>query len=287
MFNISFIGIGATKAGTTWAAKMLAAHPDVCVSEPKEVHFFDTTPRRSGRPIGNNFGKGLSWYQKHFCHCPTHAVTGEFTPAYLTDPAAPANIQRFFPDVKMIVCLRNPIDRAYSGYTHYADYLRLEKRDFFTAIREEPEYVQDGLYCRSLVRYFEHFDRSQFLTVMFEDIRNHPRTVVADLYRFLGVDADFVPAGVTQKTNYAKRSTFPIVGHCVRIAIEILVSLGLSKVIVMLKKAGFNKLVLKAYTRKITRPPMPEAARTYLREAFTDDTRQLEQLLQKDLSHWT
>ena len=81
--KLDFLGIGAQRAGTTWVARMLEAHPDICLSEPKELHFFNEKPSYVWGPVNENFGPSFDWHGKHFAHCRKGSVKGEFTPHYL------------------------------------------------------------------------------------------------------------------------------------------------------------------------------------------------------------
>jgi hypothetical protein len=102
-----FIGIGAMKAATYWIYHCLDAHPEICMSSRKELHFFE-------KPA--NYRMGIGWYTSHFSHCSEGKVLGEITPAYLSSPDAPVLIHRHYPRVKIFACLRNPVERAYSHY---------------------------------------------------------------------------------------------------------------------------------------------------------------------------
>ena len=125
-FNIDFIGIGTSKAGTTWVSEMLDAHPGICMSEPKEVNYFNEQNNYSINIKNYNYGKGFNWYKKHFLHWRTGQIIGEFTPKYLADLKAPLRIKNAFPDVKLIVCLRDPVDRAFSQY-NFIKYFKKKK----------------------------------------------------------------------------------------------------------------------------------------------------------------
>src|SRR5688572_14326389 len=100
-----FLIVGAMRSGTTSLHKYLQAHPDVFVASGKEVHFFD-----------RRYGRGLDWYRSRFAGVTTERVVGEATPAYMYDENAIARIAHDLPDARLIVVLRNPVDRAYSHY---------------------------------------------------------------------------------------------------------------------------------------------------------------------------
>ncbi len=101
-----FIILGAQRAGTSSLYYYLSQHPQILPAVRKELHFFD-----------DHYRRGLGWYRSQF---PTRGargtITGEATPYYLSHPHAPARIQRLLPQARLIVLLRNPVERAISHY---------------------------------------------------------------------------------------------------------------------------------------------------------------------------
>ena len=100
-----FIGIGAQRTGTSWLYACMYEHPQVCMPQ-KEINFFSRE---------RNWTRGYEWYEHLFAECPADAVAGEFSTSYLTDAATPARIHERYPDVKLIVSVRHPVERAYSS----------------------------------------------------------------------------------------------------------------------------------------------------------------------------
>jgi hypothetical protein len=202
-----FLVIGAQRAGTSTFYDLLAGHPDVAPSIRKEIHFFD-----------RNFRKGPAWYRAHFPRrAPVRAggpavrtSTGEATPYYLFDPACPTRVASLLPDVRLIVLLRDPVDRAYS---HWARERRLgrEPLDFEAAIAEEERrldrerrtngtagayagphhrhhsYLARGHYAEQLERWLARFPRDRFLVLRSEDLYGQPREALRAAERFLGL----------------------------------------------------------------------------------------------------
>src|SRR5947209_1159841 len=131
-----FLIIGAQKAGTTSLYRYLAAHPDIVASTRKEVHFFDI-----------NFWRGEWWYRSLFPlrrrlqrRPPLRnrpAITGEASPYYLFHPFAPERAAQLLPDAKLIVLLRDPVERAWSHYRHEVANGR-ETMTFPDALAAEP-----------------------------------------------------------------------------------------------------------------------------------------------------
>ena len=101
-----FIIIGAQRSGTTSLYNYLIEHQNIKSTSQKEIHYFD-----------NNYDKGLTWYSKKFPSIRKGIeITGEASPYYIFHPHAVNRISKDFPNVKLIVLLRNPIERAYSHY---------------------------------------------------------------------------------------------------------------------------------------------------------------------------
>ncbi len=132
-----FIIVGAQRAGTTSLYRYLAGHPAILPASRKEVHYFDV-----------NFDAGLDWYRAHFpLGARVHGRrlvggasfrTGEASPYYMFHPHAARRIAAALPRVKLVVLLRNPIDRAYSQYHHEVGHGH-ETVSFGEAIDREPE----------------------------------------------------------------------------------------------------------------------------------------------------
>lgn len=139
----NFIIIGAQKSGTTSLYRYLIQHPSVIPAFHKEIHFFDL-----------NYRKGLFWYKSHFAKLSEiqnlkhpynqKIITGEATPYYLFHPHVPEKVFEIIPNVKLIVLLRNPVDRAYSHYHHEVK-KQVEKLSFEQAIAKETERISEEI----------------------------------------------------------------------------------------------------------------------------------------------
>lgn len=105
--EVDFIVIGAQKAGTTSLFHYLRAHPRIHIPLVKEIGFFSSERK---------FRKGVAWYLKQFADVHPQQIVGDVSPQYMAHPAAPARIHGLFPDTRLIAILRNPVDRAHSGY---------------------------------------------------------------------------------------------------------------------------------------------------------------------------
>jgi Sulfotransferase domain len=211
-----YLIIGAQRAGTTSLYKYLSRHPGVGAALlGKGAHFFDT-----------NYSRDLGSYRAHF---PTRAhkwyvkrrhdlelVTGEASPYYLAHPHAPYRIAEALPDVKLIVLLRDPVERAYSQYQH--ELARgFETLSFEEAIDREPErlagevekmradssydsfslqhhsYLTRGRYAEQLETWYSLFPREQILVLASEDFFGDPDRIFRRVLEFLGVPSVSLP----------------------------------------------------------------------------------------------
>jgi hypothetical protein len=199
-----FIVIGVQKGGTSSLFTYLDHHPQLILPTVKEIHFFDL-----------NYSKGIEWYKSHFPLKFFHAGcrTGEATPYYIFYPLAAKRVLDHCPNAKMIVLLRNPVDRAYSHYmmqfnrkidpaTSFEDAVALEterltgeldKMQTDESYRsfnfQKYSYLSRGLYARQLKQWLRYFKHEQFLFLRSEDFFENPERELLQIYKFLGIKA--------------------------------------------------------------------------------------------------
>jgi hypothetical protein len=197
-----YIIAGAGKCGTTAIQAYLCAHPKVREPLGKELHFFD-----------HNYGLGEAWYRAHFPVAISGRtwMTGEATPYYLSHPSAAGRIARDLPDVKVVVLLRDPIERAFSQYQMVRNEYGCEDLTFEEALSAEEKrlageqgrmeleasyrshahlfygYKERGRYAEHLEVWFEHFGRTQILVLRSEDFFADPGGQFFRLLDFLGL----------------------------------------------------------------------------------------------------
>ncbi|MFO8099854.1 MAG: sulfotransferase [Salinibacter sp.] len=296
----NFLLIGTAKAGTTSLYHYLRQHPDVYMPAVKEPRFFayaDAPPAMVGpgdREANEDSGAvyTLDAYRALFDGVTDEPAVGEASVNYLYSETAPRRIHQHVPNAHLIAILRNPIERAYSHYLHLLRAGREPLRDFEAALAAEPErrrkgwewswhYTNMGFYHAQLVRYLEYFDRDQLSVYLFEDFTEDNRAVVQDIYRGLGVDPTFAPRGTLAhaKTGVPISDRFQRFirnsDHPVRRAARWVLPESL-------RTTGMKLL----QNMNLSKPPMAPAVRERLRNRFEDDIRQLESLLDRDLSQW-
>jgi hypothetical protein len=187
-----FVGIGAQKAGTSWWSALLREHPEVrrASDRPKEMHYFDQFWERPW--TSGDATRYASWFPR-----PHGAVAGEWTPGYMVDFWTPELIARAAPDARLLVLLRDPVDRFRSGLTHTDSTRRtdLMARDMAGAF-------QRGLYAQQLRRVFDVFPRDRVLVLQYEACRAGPSAELSRTFRFLGLaDVTIDPARLRQEVN--------------------------------------------------------------------------------------
>jgi len=290
-FKIDFIGIGAPKSGTTWISQCLDEHPDICHSHRFETVFFENT---------NFYRKGLAYYGKFFAHYKLGQKRGEITPTYLYSAETAQRIKEAFPQVKLIVCLRNPIERAHSHYTaherHGKNIIWLKSFDEIRGNQGNP-YFKRGLYYESLQWYITIFGRENILILIHDDIKTDPRQFMQKIYSFLGVNPDFVPPSLLKRINAAEErgvysksinqwllygklgkalSRLPFYKQLRRLLIWTRIFKYTRKAIGLLNKRN------KAWVRS----PMSQETREFLKRAYQKDIANLETLLNRKLDFW-
>lgn len=209
-----YIIIGTMRSGTTSLNFDLAQHPCIRAAAYDELGFFDS-----------NFELGLNWYRSLFPTIFTkhwikfrkkQFLSGEDTPFYFWNPLAAERIKKLLPNVKLIVLLRNPIDRAYSNY-HTAIRIGAEKASFEEQVQKElsfqkqdkkenydrfvrqPSYLAKSIYIDQLEIWTRLFKTNQILVVSTEDLQKNPTSTLNEIFLFLGTHPFQIPTPEIRK----------------------------------------------------------------------------------------
>lgn len=279
------MGIGAPKSGTTQVADWIDGHPELCLSVPKEVLYFNQKVSYIHGP-NSNYGKSLAWYDKHFAHCRLDQKVGEFSASYIYDDEAARKIQSLYPDIKLIICLRNPVDRSYSQYLMFKHYLKKESRPFEQAIQEEPELLERSKYAPFIAHYLALFPKANILFLTLDQIVGQAQNTLKKVYSFLNVDQTFVPSDFMVNRKKAKSSNSVLVSKAMGAFTNVMTQMGLSNVVAKLKSMGLKDVVLRLNAKETEFEKLDEGLRASLQEEFMLDILRSEKLTGLDLSAW-
>ena len=211
MSQIDFIGIGAPKCGTTWLSAQLEAHPQIGFAPDKEVYYFaDTILRRIAGKELRCFERGDAWYHEQFpAAAGAVSCRGEFCPAYLYSEEAAARIAAYRPDIKLLLCLRPPVEMIYSWYWYGRNAVLAKLPETFEGMMQDSFLRDVGCFALHFRHYLDRFPVENFLVVQFDAIRRAPEGVRRGVYEFLGVDPDFKPQ-LEKGKNEARAPRFPL-----------------------------------------------------------------------------
>lgn len=291
----NFLVVGAAKSGTTALWDYLRQHPQIYLTPLKETNFFalDGTPPAFAGPRAEILNRDAIWrfddYCRQFDGLEGESAIGEICPRYLFTPGTAKRIKKYVPNVRIVAILRNPADRAFSGYAMY-------RRDGFEpaaslsqALADEPRRIKEnwayaihrryGYYGAQLAEYYDQFDAAAIRVYLYEDFLNDPNGMLADLFAFIGADPGFVPNMAT-RPNRSGMIANPVLRflwtrtHAIRGALP------------LLPKSVRQKIAAFVTSTRMDPLPFPDEVRNELLASYREDIFRLERLIGRDLSAW-
>lgn len=263
----NFFYIGTSKAGSTWIYNLLLHHPSIYVVPGKGLHFFD-----------NHYDRGLEWYLDHFKPSNDKAIVAEVSHGYLYSQLASQRIAQLNPDARLMVCLREPVDRAFSAYLHAV------KNGYFDGSFEEalvkiPALIERGRYATHLAPYIQTFGRDKIHIAIFDHLVRNSKEFGAQILSFLELDFVEVPETATQKMMPAGQARSKTARKLKSKGSSILRQFGLTGLRTRLKTSRLvRNLLFKQYT-PADKPKMDPMTREKLRDQFCDEVFRLDSLL--------
>ncbi len=280
-----FMIVGAQKAGTTWLWDKLKRHPGTSLPQKKEIHYFGGV---------ENYAKGEQWYLDHFRDVDPEKVSGEASTTYFYDympywqnpshelqfdgsqPPIPELITRRFPEIKIIVSLRDPVSRAVSAYRHWMTKGNISPSAGLQATATKyPKLriIEYGYYSDYLEMWMRYVPADRLFLIIFEeDIIGHPQKTLEKLFKFL---------------NLASTVNLEAVNEIVH------------------RSWNWNRIILNYYLSSLTRilggrisnylagaltifnlRPFTENDLKFLRSIYLPEKNRLEQLTGRSLSCW-
>jgi len=273
--RVDFIGIGAQKCATSWIYEQLILNDSICMPK-KEPHFFSRD---------KYLDMGIEWFEKQFNACGINSVKGEFSTSYLYTKVAAKRIYENYPNVKLIVSLRDPAKRAFSNYLNDIMAGHVSKDvSFEKALINHPEYIEQGLYYKQLEEYLKYFTNKQIHIVLFEDIISNPNQVLASIFNLLNVAYNMQSTYLTAKNVSRIPKNIFLEKSMYRLA-QFLDNDNTRLIYKFIKHTNIHKIIrnLNSYSQK---PALNEKMYIELEKLFENDKQNLSSTFNIDTSRW-
>lgn len=297
----NFLIGGPPKCASTSLNFYLKQHPDIFMSPVKQTRFFSVY-----------YDKGPQYYiDTYFSGVTNEKMVGEATPTYFLLPFVPPRIKEFNPGMKIIFCLRNPVERTFSGWTMRVNN-GTEHLSFIEALKENVKqretvkfesdkdaaewaadmlrgdrleetgfrtYLDGSLYATNLRHYLKHFPASQIKVVFMDNLQKDLHGTLKEIFTFLGVDPEFRIQNTEQKNTY-KKSKFKFLESILG------KNKPLSKMLSGLMPKRLKKKVLDTMYVEGSKKKLTPEDRKFAYSVLKDEIADLEKMLNVDLSHW-
>jgi hypothetical protein len=286
--KVDFFIVGAPKAGTTSLYHYLNEHPEISMSSQKEPDYFsDTDIQNEGMYYGKNRIKTIKKYHALFDDNSASKLKGEASVSYLFYKNVPQKIKAYNTDAKIIIMLRNPIDRAFSHYL--MDYRLGLVTDSFEDIIDQKivhknaklfyqQYIELSEYANQVKRYLDAFNETEILFIEYEDLKTDVLGIVKKTYLFLGVNEIYEPDVNTKHNTYSMPKN--------RIICFIYSFVLLRNILSFLFPKNLLNRLREVLFKNDKRPVLLDETRNRLKQFFANNINQLERMLNQDLSRW-
>lgn len=294
----NFFIVGAAKAGTSSLYEYLSQHPEVYFPDIKEPSFFAFAGEEvsfSG-PGDELFSKNVTarWdeYKNLYTEVQGERAIGDASVVYLYSEDAPGLIAEKIPNAKVIIILRNPVDRAFSSYCHLRRDGRENIESFSDAIQLEDvrkaenwqhlwHYSGMSLYAQAIDRYLKAFD-GNVLILKYEDFYESPTLMMKKICTFLGVDQDF-DFDFSRKHNISRLPRSALLHKLFKSDYWIK---RLTKKFIPKSIRNFIRTLVMSRNLSVKKPELDSETRLYLLDYFRDDIRRTQEITGIDLSAW-
>jgi hypothetical protein len=280
----NFFIVGARKAGTSSLYKYLTQIPGVYMSPNKEPHYFssDYHPASSVTPVIRQKEEYLKLFERATCH----TAIGEASTSYLFAEGTPKRIKDKVNNARIIIILRNPIDRAFSHYLMnvsagfqnktFLDALISDYNKEIKALGVAFLYIELGMYYEQIRRYFQTFDREMIKVIIFEEFIQRTQPILVEILEFLGLPPD-IPSNINNVYNrfFLPGSPISRIIYNNKFANKISARIPESRL-----KSKVKRIVLG---KSLQKPSMSEEARRFLAKFYEEDVEKLKGLLGRDL----
>lgn len=275
----TFMIVGASRCATHLMSKWLNQHPELYVYPNEFMFFFH--PRKGGK--SNYEIEGIEGYYKKFKNI--DKKFGEVSPGYLLDKTIPALIKKHFPNVKIIVSIRNPIKRYRSEKVYFKNFQYLDMpREWL---------IDGGMYYEKLLRYYNLFPKKNVKVVLVEDIDKNRVKFAQELYKFIGVNKNFVPENIGRRSNEISKAKYKSLEYYrkgVSKIAEFLKQNNLVFIVNFFRKLKLNRLSWYIWEKNRVRidriPELTQKEKKELLKVFEKDIDKTGKLIGRNLSDW-
>ncbi|MCK4440592.1 MAG: sulfotransferase domain-containing protein [Sulfurovaceae bacterium] len=209
-----FICVGAAKSGTTTFHKILLSHPEIYLPLEKDFHFFD---------FNENYIQGIEWYKKFYYKNIEKKLSGEVSADYLYSEESPIRMKKELgKNLKIIIILREPFERAFSEYKHKKRYLKIDEtitfdecfkieknRNFRIDPNSEMNFFSRGFYSTFIDRYEKVFSKENILLLSFDDIKSNQQKIIDIFSNFVNINS--IKLKNSYKENVGKNYKYKII----------------------------------------------------------------------------
>ena len=269
-----FVIIGAQKSGTTSLHYYLNCHPEISMSQEKELDFFIEQ---------ENWHKGIDWYKSQFKG--EAKIYGESSPNYTNFPrwqGVPQRIHSIIPQAKLIYLLRDPIQRIISGYIHlYSS--GYENRDFLAAIEENKNYVYRSRYYLQIEQFLDFFSQDNIFICSMEELSNSPQETLKSICQFLGVSEDI---SMIQHQKVLHKSTYKRRRNKIGNAIAKSKMMRNLDLLPLSYRSALKKIIYFPFSSAVKKPAISQEVQDRLVHLLQDDVNNLRKFTGKKFEQW-
>ena len=308
----TFLIVGAVKAGTTSLHEYLQMHPEVYMSPVKETNHFsdgDMLFEHFNVDYKQDVNVNLEKYLEgpmdkkiHIAHVRTfqqsiqlyrnvtnQKAIGEVSNSYLYLPNTATAIKQVLPDVKIVMILRNPVERLYSQYLMNLKLGKIIERDLLKEIASDQAkpikgwgvshlYLEVGNYYEQVKRYYDNFPAQNIKVILFDDFKKDAAGTMRDLFHFLGVDENFA-LDMSQRYNEAGMPRFGKLNYW-------LTQIGVYGLVKKIFSPELKEKIKSIIYTKDNIPKITPQEKQHLQNYYRNDIEALAKLLNRDLSAW-
>lgn len=273
----SAIGIGAQKCASSWIHAVLAAHPQASVAREKELDFFSYY-----------YDRGYRWYESLFDAASPATLHFENSPSYFHDPRTPERVRAYDPDMKILLLLRDPVERAYSNHLHEVIKGHIPNLPFEEGLANNPSYLDQSRYGTHLARWLDVFPAAQVKVILAESIKADPAAEARRVYEFLGIDPEFTTGLLSERRNESDRARLPWLRSLLRSQGDRMRRMGLEEQLMRVKKLPPVRKLLEANRVDVRQevPAMHPDTRKRITEELGGEMQRLAGLIGREPVEW-